>query len=83
MATLMEERSPVVGAADRLDHEDNAVGDFDRCAECTGALVGPLVEIEGDVLLRAEVDAQILERALERSDHSVGREHRIPLGRPE
>ena len=83
VAALVEERPPVVRAADRLDHEDDAVRDLDRRAERAWALVRSLVEIEGDVLLRAQVDPQILERAFECGDHPVRREHRIPLGRPE
>ena len=80
VSAFVEECAPVVGAADRLDDEHDAVGHLDRRAKGAWALVWPLLEVERHVLLRAQVDPQILEGALERRDHLVGREHRIPLG---
>ena len=75
---FVEERPPVVGAADRLDHEHHLVGDLDRRAESTGRLRGPLLDVEMDVLLRVQVDAEIGERRLERGQHFVGWEELVP-----
>ena len=83
VAGLVEERAPVVRAAHRLDDEDHAPGDLDRRAERAGALLRPLLDVELDVLLRAEVDAHVGERRLERGQHLLRRELRIPLGRAE
>ena len=44
-----------------------------------GVLFGPLLDVEMDVLLRAEVDAQVAERRFERGEHAVGREDVVPL----
>ena len=79
VAAFVEERPPVVRAADRLDDEHDAVRHLDRRAEGARALVRPLLEVERHVLLRAQVDSQVLECALERRDHLVRREHRVPL----
>src|SRR5580765_5801046 len=83
VSALVEERAPVIRAADRLDDEHDAVGYFDRRAKCPRALVRPLLEIEGDVLLCVQVDAKVFERALERRHHQVRGENRVPLGRAE
>ena len=80
---LVEERAPVVGAAHRLDDEDDAAGHLDRRAERSRALLRPLLDVELDVLLRFEVDAEVGERRLERGHHLLRRELRIPLGRAE
>src|ERR671937_1589490 len=52
---LVEERAPVVGSADRLDHEHHLVGDLDRGAERARRLLRALLDIEVDVLLTVEV----------------------------
>ena len=62
VAGLVEERAPVVGAADRLDHEHHAVRHLDRRAERPRGLVLALLHVELHVRLRAEVDAEIGER---------------------
>ena len=80
MPAFVEERAPVVRTADRLDDEHDAIGHLDRCTEGTRALVRALFEVERHVLLGAQVDAQVLERAFERGNHPVRGEHRIPLG---
>ena len=82
VAALVEEGAPVVRAADRLDHQHNAVRHLDRRTERTRALVRALVEVERDVLLRLQVDAEVGERAFQRGNHPVGGKHRVPLGRP-
>ena len=48
-----------------------------------GLLFGRSLDVEVDVLLRAQVDAEALERALERGEHPVGGEGGIPLRRAE
>ena len=48
-----------------------------------GLFFGPLLDVELDVLLRLEVDPHVGERRLERRQHLLGRELRIPLGRAE
>src|SRR5439155_3238650 len=52
----------------------------DRGAERTRRLLRPLLDVELDVRLRPEVDAQLAERRLERGQHPLLREVRIPLG---
>ena len=73
VAGLVEERAPVVVAADRLDHEHHLARDLDRRAERARALAGARLEVEVDVPLRAEVDPEIAQRRLERRKHPVGR----------
>ena len=81
VAGLVEEGAPVVGAAHRLDDEDDAAGHLDRRAERARALLRALLDVQLDVLLRPEVDAQVGERRLERGQHPLLRELGIPLGR--
>ena len=59
VASLVEERAPVVRAADRLDHEHDLVGDLDRGAERSRGLRRPLLEVEMDVLLGVQVDPEV------------------------
>ena len=80
VAGLVEERLPVVVAADRLDHEHHPAGHLDRRAERSRALARPLLEVEMDVLLRAQVDPEVSERRLERGQHPVGRVRLVELG---
>ncbi len=80
VAGLVKEGMPVVCPTDRLDDEDDAVRYLDRGAERPWALVRALLEIERDVVLRSQVDAEIGEGGLEGRQHPVAREHRIPLG---
>jgi hypothetical protein len=79
MARLVEERAPVVRPALRLHHEDDSAGHLDRGAEGARVLVRPLLEVELDALLRAEVDAEIAQGALQRRKHAIGRERGVPL----
>ena len=83
VAGLVEERAPVVGAAHRLDDEDDAAGNLDRRTERARALLRALLDVELDVLLRLQVDPHVAERRLERGQHLRHRELRIPLGRAE
>ena len=78
---LVEERAPVVGAALRLDHEHDAIGNLDRHAERARRLVRAILEVELDVPLRAQVDAEVGERRLERRHHPVLRETHRPSRR--
>ena len=78
VARLVEERVPVVRPALRLDHEHHLAGDLDRGAEGARALRRPLLDVEVDVLLRVEVDAEVRERAAERGQHPVGGERLVP-----
>ena len=71
VAGLVEERAPVVDAADRLDHEHDALRHLDRRAERARRLLLALLDVELDVLLAVEVDAQVGERRLERGQHLV------------
>src|SRR5579864_3197991 len=80
VAGFVEERTPVVRAALRLDHEDDAVRNLDRDAECARRLVRAVLEIELDVALRAQVDAELGERRLERRHHAVLRKRLVPAG---
>ena len=75
---LVEEGAPVVRAALRLDHEDDALRHLDRDAERARILVRPVLEVELDVLLGAQLDAEVGERPLERGQHPVLRERRVP-----
>ena len=75
VAGLVEERLPVVAAADRLDHEHHAARHLDRRAERARALARPLLEVEVDVLLRAQVDAEVA-RASPRARAASGRTDR-------
>src|SRR5205823_11824817 len=79
VTALMEERTPVIRPADRLDDQDDPVRHLDRGAERTRALVGTLLEVERHVLLRAQVDAEVGERAFERRHHAIRRELPVPL----
>src|SRR5437762_7212879 len=78
MPGLVEERAPVVRAALRLDHEHDALRDLDRHAERPRRLVRPVLDVELDVSLRAQVDAEIRERRLERRNHPVLGERAVP-----
>ena len=80
---LVEEGAPVVGAAHRLDDEDDPARDLDRGAERARALLRALLDVELDVLLRLEVDAHVAQRRLEGGQHLLLRELRIPLRRSE
>src|SRR2546430_15005700 len=80
MAGLVEEGPPIVGPALRLHHQHYAARYLDRRAERPGILARALVEVELDVLLGAEVDAEVREGALESRQHPVGRERRVPGG---
>ena len=79
----MEERAPVVHAADRLDDEHDAIRNLDRRAEGARRLLLACLDVELDVLLRADVDAEVVQRRLERRQHRVGGELLVPLGRAE
>ena len=85
VAGLVEERAPVVGAADRLDDEHDAVRDLDRRAERARRLLLPLLDVELDVLLLVDVDAEVRQRvssagiiasAVNRASHSAARKSR-------
>ena len=78
VAGLVEQGPPVVRPALRLHHEDDAAGHLDRRAERARILVRAILEIELDVLLGVEVDAEVGERDLEGRQHPVGRERRVP-----
>ena len=78
VAGLVEEGAPVVRSALRLDHEDDAAGNLDRDAERARRLVRPLLEVELDVLLPVQVDAEVGQRRLERGQHPVLRERVVP-----
>ena len=80
---LVEERVPVVRAALGLDHQHHLVRDLDRRAERAGALRRALLDVEVDVALRIEVDAEVRQRAAQRRDHAVGGERLIPAGSSE
>ena len=80
VAGLMEERPPVGRPALRFHHQDDTSGHLDRRAERARILVRALVEIELDVRLSVQVDAEVGERDLEGRQHPVGRERRIPVG---
>ena len=77
---LVEERAPVVDTAHRLDHEHDAAGDLDRRAERPWALLRPLLDVELDVLLRAQVDPEVGEGDLERGNHLLRGEGLVPGG---
>ena len=79
VARLVEERVPVVRAAHRLDDQHDAPPEPRSARRTPGALLGPRLEVELDVLLGAEVDAEPVERPLERRHHAVGREALVPL----
>ena len=83
VAGLVEEGTPVVDAADRLDHEHDTLWHLDRRAEGARRLLLPLLDVELDVLLRVEIDAEVGKRRLERGEHPVCWEGRVPLGRAE
>ncbi len=80
---LVEESAPVVRPPDRLDDEHDLARYLDRGAERARRLVRPLLDIETDVLLRVQIDAQLAECRLECRQHLVGRENRVPLRRAE
>ena len=75
VAGLVEERLPVVVAADRLDHEHHLAGDLDRRAERARALPRALLEVEVDVLLRAR--SMPRSRSVASSAGSIGRAGRL------
>jgi hypothetical protein len=77
---LVEEGVPVVRAADRLDHEHDAARDLDRRAERARRLRRARLDVEVDVLLRAEIDPEAVQRAFEGRQHRPGREPGVPLG---
>ena len=78
VAGLVEEREPVVGAALRLDHEHDLVGDLDRRAEGARRLGRALLDVEVNVLLRIQVDAEVAERPAQRRHHPVGGKRLVP-----
>ena len=78
---LVEQRPPVVHTADRLDDEHDAVWNLDRRRRRARLLLACL-DVELDVRLRADVDAEIGQRRLERGQHGIGRELLVPFGRP-
>src|SRR2546423_3362419 len=78
VARFVEKCAPVVRAALRLDDEDDPPRDLDRNAERARRLVGTVFEVELDVALRAQIDAEVAERRLERREHPVARERRVP-----
>src|SRR4051794_30407606 len=80
VAGLVEERTPIVGAALRLDHQHDPIWNLDRDAECARRLVRAVVEVELDVRLRAQVDTELSERLLERRHHAVLRKRVVPAG---
>ena len=75
---LVEEGAPVVRAADRLDHEHDLVRDLDRGAEGARGLRRPLLDVEMDVLLGAQIDPEVGQRRLQRRQHLVRREELVP-----
>ena len=75
---LVEEGLPVEWSAHRLHHEHHALGHLDRDAERTRILRRPRIDVQMDVLLGPEVDAERLERPLERRHHPVRWEVRVP-----
>src|SRR4051794_5867909 len=75
---LVEECAPVVRTALRLDDEDHALGDLDADTERARRLVRAVLEVELHVLLRMQVDAEVGKRRLERGNHSLLRERRVP-----
>ena len=83
VAGLVEERAPVVGAADRLDHEHHLVRHLDRRAERARRLLRPLLDVELDVLLAVEVDPEVGQRRPQRRHHLLAREALVPLRRAE
>ena len=80
---LVEERLPVVLAADRLDDEHHTVGNLDRRAERARRLRRTRLEVEVDVLLRAQVDTEVGQRRFERRQHPVLRIELVELRRAE
>jgi len=78
MARFVEQRPPVVRAADRLDHQHHLAGNLDWSAEGAGGLRRPLLEIEMDVLLSVQVDPEVGQGRFERRQHLVRREELVP-----
>ena len=77
---FVEQRRPVVVPADRLDHEHHLSRHLDRCTEGARALPGALLEVEVDVLLGGEVDAEVGQRRLEAGEHALGGIGGVELG---
>jgi hypothetical protein len=78
VAGLVKEHLPVGRAADRLDHEHDALRHLDRRAERARVLGRPVLEVEVHVRLRVEVDPEARERRLQRRHEPVGGEMRLP-----
>jgi len=83
VAGLVEEGFPVVLAADRLDDEHHLSWHLDRRTEGARRLARPRVQVEVDVFLGVEVDAEIGERVLECGQHLVVRIELVELWRAE
>ena len=83
VAGLVEERLPVVLAADRLDDEHHLPRHLDRRAERARRLGRARLEVEVDVRLRPQVDPEVGQRRLERRQHAIRRVELIELRRPE
>ena len=66
--------APPIGWMTSID----AARHLDRRAERARRLLRPLLDVELDVLLRAQVDPEVGERRLERRQHRVGREAPSP-----
>src|SRR5215210_8663786 len=80
---LVEKSPPVVSAAHRLNHEHDPARNLDWSAERARALRRALLDVELDVLLRAEVDPEVCERDLEGRHHLLGGESLVPARRAE
>ena len=87
---LVEERVPVVRPAHRLDHEDDAAGDSIGAQKARGDLLGRVLDVELDVLLRARsipssprvpVSAGSIASAGKPASQSVARRRRRMSGR--
>ncbi len=83
VAGLVEQRAPVVDSPDRLDAQDDATGDVDGRAERPRILARTRLEVEMDVALRSQVDAELRQRRLERCKHPLGGKTAVPAVRPQ
>src|ERR1044072_6868988 len=79
----MEERVPVVRAADRLDDEHDAARNLAGRAAGAGGLRRPRLDVEVDVLLGLQLDPQPGERAFECGQHQVPWKAGVPFACPE
>ena len=70
---------PPIGWITSMTRPGTSIGE----QKARGRLVRPLLDVEVDVLLRAQVDAEVGERRLERREHLLLRECGVPLRRAE